>query len=58
MELVWVMITFFIFITILFIVMAIAFPEWFGITGKRALEIRKNQEEKDDKGSDKSSKKS
>lgn len=45
MELVWVMIAFFIFITILFIVLAFAFPEWFGITGKRALDIQKHQED-------------
>lgn len=43
MELVWVMIAFFIFITILFIVLAVAFPEWFGITGNRAREIHKHQ---------------
>lgn len=44
MELVWVMLTFFIFITVIFIVLAITFPEWFGITGKKALEIHKHQE--------------
>jgi hypothetical protein len=44
MELIWVMFAFFIFITILFVILAVAFPEWFGITGKKALEIQKHQE--------------
>lgn len=43
MELFWVMLGFFIFITIVFVVLAFIFPEWFGITGKRALEIQKHQ---------------
>ena len=45
MDLMWVMFTFFIFITVLFVVLAMAFPEWFGITGKKALEIQKHQQE-------------
>lgn len=44
MDLIWVMFIFFIFITILFVVLAMAFPEWFGITGKKALEIQKHQQ--------------
>lgn len=44
MELIWVMFGFFILVTITFVVLAVAFPEWFGITGKRALEIHKHQE--------------
>lgn len=44
MSLIWVMLAFFIFVTILFIVLAVSFPEWFGITGKRAKEINKHQE--------------
>ncbi len=43
MEMIWIMFAFFIFITILFVVLAVAFPEWFGITGKRALEIQRHQ---------------
>lgn len=43
MELFWLMFGFFIFITILFVVLAIIFPEWFGITGKMALKIQKHQ---------------
>jgi len=45
MELIWVMFAFFIFITILFIVLAVSFPEWFGITGNKALDIQKHQVE-------------
>lgn len=44
MELFWIMLGFFIFITMLFIVLAFSFPEWFGITGKKALEIQKHQQ--------------
>jgi hypothetical protein len=43
MDLFWVMLGFFIFITLVFVVLAVAFPEWFGITGKKALEIQKHQ---------------
>jgi|GEM_PF-6139368 len=43
MELIWVMFSFFIIITILFIVLAVTFPEWFGITGNKALDIQKHQ---------------
>lgn len=43
MDLIWIMFIFFIFITILFVVLAMAFPEWFGITGKTALKIQKHQ---------------
>ncbi len=45
MELIWIMLGFFIFITIIFVVVAFLFPEWFGITGKKALEIQKHQSE-------------
>jgi len=45
MELIWIMLGFFLFITIIFVVVAVAFPEWFGITGKKALEIQKHQQE-------------
>lgn len=44
MEMIWIMLAFFIFVTILFVVLAVAFPEWFGITGKRAREIQRHQE--------------
>lgn len=45
MELFWWMLIFFVFITILFVVIAFVFPEWVGITGKKALEIQKHQKE-------------
>lgn len=41
MDLIWIMLGFFVFITIVFVVLALAFPEWFGITGKKALDIQK-----------------
>jgi hypothetical protein len=44
MDLFWIMLGFFLFITIAFVVLALAFPEWFGITGKKALEIQKHQQ--------------
>lgn len=43
MDLIWIMTGFFVFITIVFLVLAFAFPEWFGITGKKALDIQKHQ---------------
>lgn len=45
MELVWIMFAFFTLITIIFVVIALYFPEWIGITGKKALEVRKHQQE-------------
>jgi hypothetical protein len=41
---VWALFAFFIFVSIAFVVLAILFPEWFGITGKKALEIQKHQQ--------------
>lgn len=51
MDMIWVMFAFFIFITVIFIVAAFAFPEWFGITGKKALEIQKHQTANDESSS-------
>ena len=48
MELFWVMGVFFAFITILFIAVAFFLPEWVGITGKKALEIEKHQQNDSD----------
>ncbi|MBC7419532.1 MAG: hypothetical protein H7328_02280 [Bdellovibrio sp.] len=45
MDLMWVMLGFFLFVTIVFVVFAVAFPEWVGITGKKAKEIQKDQHE-------------
>lgn len=43
MEIIWILIGFFALCTLVFIVIAIYFPEWVGITGKKALEIQKHQ---------------
>jgi len=43
MDLIWGLLIFFIFITMAFLVIALMFPEWVGITGKKALEIQKHQ---------------
>lgn len=43
MDLMWLMIGFFLFITMLFVVIAFLFPEWVGITGKKALDVHKHQ---------------
>ncbi|MFZ3229369.1 MAG: hypothetical protein WA160_04125 [Pseudobdellovibrio sp.] len=47
MDLIWIMFGFFILVTIVFVVFAILFPEWIGITGKKAHEIQKHQHEDD-----------
>lgn len=44
MELVWIMFAFFTLVTIIFVVIALFFPEWVGITGKKALEVEKHQQ--------------
>ncbi len=41
----WLIIGFVIFLTICYIVISILFPEWVGMTGKKALQIQKEQEE-------------
>ena len=44
MEIGWILGGFFIFMTLLFIVIAAFFPEWIGITGKKAREnMREHQ---------------
>ena len=43
MDMVWALVIFFIFVTMAFLVIALMFPEWVGITGKKALEIEKHQ---------------
>jgi uncharacterized membrane protein (DUF485 family) len=45
MELIWVMGLFFIFITFVFFVLAFFFPEWLGITGKKAHEVMASHQE-------------
>jgi hypothetical protein len=44
MELIWILIGFFALCTLVFIVIALFWPEWVGITGKKALEIQKHQQ--------------
>ncbi len=44
MEMIWLLIGFFAFVTIGFIAFAYFFPEWIGITGAKAKEIQKHQE--------------
>ncbi len=42
-----ILIGFFIFVTISFFAFAVFFPEWVGITGKKAQEIARAQQEQD-----------
>lgn len=44
----WVLIFFFAFITIIFVAFAIFYPEWVGITGKKAKQIQDHQKENSD----------
>ncbi len=43
-DLIWVMFGFFVFITIVFVILGIFFPEWLGITGKKAREIQEHHQ--------------
>ncbi len=45
MEIMWVLVFFFAFITIVFVAFAYFFPEWVGITGKKALSVQAHQKE-------------
>jgi hypothetical protein len=45
MEIMWALTFFFAFITLAFVAFACFFPEWVGITGKKALEIQAHQAE-------------
>lgn len=58
MELIWVMVGFFAFITLIFIAVAYFLPEWIGITGKRALEIEEHQKASSDATANNSTEKS
>ena len=44
MDIGWLMFGFFIFVTMLFMVIAFFLPEWVWITGKKAQEILKEQQ--------------
>ena len=43
MEIGWIMTGFFIFVTMLFVALAFFFPEWVGITGKKARHYMQEQ---------------
>ena len=45
MDLIWVMFTFFIIVTMIFVIIGLFFPEWVGITGKKAHEIQRHQQQ-------------
>ena len=47
MELTWVMFAFFTLITIIFVILGLFFPEWLGITGKKAKEIQEHHKNDD-----------
>lgn len=49
MSMGWIMAGFFVFVTIIFMVIALFLPEWVGITGKKAREIMKEQTQEDEK---------
>lgn len=48
MEMMWVLFGFFAFVTIAFVTFAYFFPEWIGITGKKAKEIQAHQIDRND----------
>ncbi len=41
----WVIIGFIVFLTLGYVAISILFPEWVGMTGKKALQIQKEQQE-------------
>lgn len=43
MEIAWLLGGLFVFVTLVFLVIAVALPEWVGITGKVAKEFEKQQ---------------
>ena len=43
----WIIIGFIVFLTLTYIVISFLFPEWVGMTGKKALEIQKHQQGED-----------
>ena len=48
MEIGWILAGFFVFCTMAFIAIAFFLPEWVGITGKRAKDIIRDQQENPD----------
>jgi hypothetical protein len=51
MEIGWIMGFFFIFVTIIFIAIAVFLPEWVGITGKHAKSILQEHEQESHRSS-------
>ena len=49
MEIAWIMGGFFIFVLMVFVIVALLLPEWVGITGKKAKDVIAHQEGKEDK---------
>ena len=49
MEMFVILIGFFIIVTVSFFIFAVYFPEWVGITGKKAHEVAKSQQEQPEK---------
>lgn len=49
----WALIFFFALITIIFVAFAIFYPEWVGITGKKARQIQAHQKENSDEAAPK-----
>jgi hypothetical protein len=43
MEMIWLLLGFFAFVTIAFVAFAYFFPEWIGITGQKAKAIQAHQ---------------
>lgn len=39
----WILAALFVFVTLVFVVIAVLFPEWVGITGKKAQEYMRDQ---------------
>lgn len=57
MDLIWVMFTFFIVVTMIFVIIGLFFPEWIGITGKKAHEIQRHQQQEVEANNEDSTKK-
>lgn len=43
----WIVIGFVVFLTLAYVVISLLFPEWVGMTGKKALEIQREQRGED-----------
>ncbi len=52
MEIGWILAGFFTFCTMAFIAVALLLPEWVGITGKKARDIIRSQQEDEEKSKD------